>query len=169
MPQVQCKICEKGFYAKPNLLKRGWGKYCSRDCKRQGQLNGTYIKCAICSKEAYKTKLGLARSKSKNYFCSKSCQTIWRNTIVYVGEKHSNWTGGEHIEYRDRLRNSGIKQYCRICGTKDKRILCVHHLDKNRKNNELENLTWLCYNCHYLVHHYGIVIPKEGKDMVGVA
>jgi len=32
--------------------------------------------------------------------------------------------------------------------------LIVHHIDKNRNNNGIENLIWLCQNCHYLVHHY---------------
>ena len=169
MPHVQCKICSNDFYAKPNWLRKGWGKYCSRECQYEGRKSGTFVKCFICHQEAYKTRKELRVSKSKNYFCTKRCQTIWRNSIVYVGESHWNWRGGAAVEYRTRLIGSEVKQYCRVCGTKDKRILCVHHLDKNRKNNELENLTWLCHNCHYLVHHYGIVIPKEGKDMVGVA
>ena len=169
MPQVQCKICSKGFYAKPNWLKNGWGKYCSRTCKSEGQKNGKFVECFICAKAVYKTQKELRVSKSKKYFCTKTCQTIWRNSIVYVGKSHWNWKGGEHVEYRDRLQGSGIRKYCRVCNTDDKRILCVHHLDKNRKNNALENLMWLCHNCHYLVHHHGTVIPKDDKDMVGVA
>ncbi|KKU93643.1 MAG: hypothetical protein UY53_C0004G0077 [Parcubacteria group bacterium GW2011_GWA2_50_10] len=169
MPRVECKICGKDFYAKPNWLRRGWGKYCSRECKHKGQKNGRFAKCFICQKEVYKTRKELRVSQSKKYFCSKRCQTIWRNSIVYVGENHWNWKGGEHIEYRDRLRGSGIKEWCRVCGTSDKRILCAHHLDRNRRNNALENLIWLCHNCHYLVHHYGTAIPQRDKNMVDVA
>jgi predicted HNH restriction endonuclease len=33
-------------------------------------------------------------------------------------------------------------------------MLVVHHIDENRNNNNHENLIWLCYNCHHLVHNY---------------
>jgi predicted HNH restriction endonuclease len=33
-------------------------------------------------------------------------------------------------------------------------MLIVHHVDENRSNNDPENLIWLCYNCHHLVHNY---------------
>jgi len=35
-----------------------------------------------------------------------------------------------------------------------KKVIIVHHIDKNRKNNKLSNLAWLCRNCHFLVHHH---------------
>jgi len=160
MPQVSCRICRKYFYAKPNWLKRGWGKFCSRKCQHEGQKNGKSVTCSICKKDVYRTEKNLKTSKSKKYFCTKSCQTIWRNSIVYTGKNHPNWKGGKSIEYRNRLTNSRIKQFCRACGLNDKRILCVHHIDKNNKNHELQNLTWLCHNCHYLVHHYNIPVNK---------
>lgn len=47
-----------------------------------------------------------------------------------------------------------IPKICRLCKTKDIRVLAVHHIDKNRKNNKISNLAWLCHNCHLLVHHY---------------
>lgn len=30
--------------------------------------------------------------------------------------------------------------------------LLIHHLDKNRKNNDLKNLVTLCYSCHAHIH-----------------
>lgn len=50
------------------------------------------------------------------------------------------------------IRNK-IPQICGLCRTRDKRILAVHHLDRNKLNNKIDNLTWLCHNCHFLVHH----------------
>jgi predicted HNH restriction endonuclease len=47
-----------------------------------------------------------------------------------------------------------------LCGKDDKRIIAVHHIDKNRSNNKLKNLAWLCYNCHFLVHHYSEIREK---------
>jgi len=39
---------------------------------------------------------------------------------------------------------------CYFC--KSKKHLHVHHLDKNRNNNAVENLMVLCISCHFLVH-----------------
>ena len=101
--------------------------------------------------------LQLHRSKSQNYFCSKSHQTLWRNRI-FKGENHPNWKGGENVEYRKILINNGIKPICKLCGCEDGRVLEVHHLDKDHKNNVLNNLAFLCRNCHHLVHCHEIRI-----------
>ena len=167
MPKVDCKICKINFYAKPSWLKKGWGKYCSQKCQREGQKTGKVVSCFICGKGTYKTGKGLKGSKSKKYFCNKSCQTIWRNTIEFIGPKHPNWTGGNSSEiYRGILKRTGRKEICMLCKTKDKRILVAHHIDHNHHNNKSENLMWLCHNCHFLVHHH---IQEGKKIMVPIA
>ena len=90
MPQVKCKICNKEFYAKPNWLKRGHGIYCSRECHHKGMRKGKFVKCDICENETWKRPRALKHSKSGKFFCSKSCQTLWRNQY-YSGPKHPNW------------------------------------------------------------------------------
>ena len=75
---------------------------------------------------------------------------------MYIGENHPNWRGGEST-YKNILLRTKILPICSKCRTKDKRVLAVHHLDRNRKNNKVENLIWLCHNCHHLIHHY----PQE--------
>lgn len=164
MPLVDCRICKSRFYIKPNRLERGWGKYCSNKCKHLGFRNGSQIKCFTCKKSAYKSMKDQNRSKSKKYFCSKSCQTKWRNTF-YKEEKHANWKGGEH-SYKNIMWRSDSTPKCAKCKTVDTRVLAVHHKDKNRKNNVLSNLVWLCHNCHFLVHHYK---SEAGKFLVLVA
>lgn len=151
MPTVACEKCGKPFYTKPNWIKIGWGKYCSRNCVFESQKKGKLVKCFICGKEVYKSPKSLVRSRSGNFFCSKSCQTIWRNR-VFVGSKHGNWKSEEN-SYRDILLRAGTVQICRRCNLNDVRILIVHHIDRNRQNNEVDNLIWLCHNCHYLIHH----------------
>lgn len=148
-----CKICDKGFFTKPYFVKQGWGKYCSAACQYKGAKKGGTKMCFICEKVTYKTVTQLKRSESGKYFCGKSCQTKWRNE-QFVGEKHANWKTGLHV-YRSILRRNHIPKICRLCRTKDERVLAVHHIDKNRKNNKLNNLAWLCHNCHFLVHHHG--------------
>lgn len=151
MPVLPCKICSKGFYAKPNWIKLGHGKYCSRKCQFIAQKKGREVNCDICGTKTYKQPKALRISKSKKYFCSKSCQTVWRNSVVFVGERHSNWKGGAST-YRAVMARNKIPAICKRCGNDDKRILAVHHLDRNRGNNILKNLIWLCPNCHTLIH-----------------
>lgn len=152
MPIVSCQICRSDFYSKPNWIKHGWGKYCSMECKRIGQKNGVFKNCFICGKKTYKTQKDLRKSKSGKFFCSKSCQTLWRNKIVFVGQNHANWKGGE-FTYRNAILRTNKPQICKRCQFEDKRVLVVHHLDKNRMNNDPANLIWLCANCHMLIHH----------------
>lgn len=152
MPQVQCKNCSAEFYAKPSWLKEGNGKYCALACYKEGRRAGKEVSCDLCGKLSYKQQRDLERSKSGKFFCGKSCQTRWRNEL-YIGEKHKNFTTGES-SYRSVMERSHIPKACRLCKTADSRTLAVHHIDKNRKNNTLANLAWLCHNCHFLVHHY---------------
>jgi hypothetical protein len=150
MPQVSCKICSKEFYVKPNHLKLGWGKCCSRECSSKTRLKGEYIKCETCGKDVWKVPKDIKRSKSGKFFCNKSCQTKWRN-VKYSGENHPLWRGGEII-YRERMLKNKRTPKCKNCGIDDLRVLIVHHKDQNRKNSEINNLVWLCRNCHHLVH-----------------
>ena len=39
---------------------------------------------------------------------------------------------------------------CYICGSYEK--LCVHHIDNNKENNNIENYQVLCNKCHRLKH-----------------
>lgn len=150
MPNVECKICGKSFYAKPRHLKIGWGKYCSKVCQNESQRTGIFISCKNCGKKAWRMQNQLKRSQSKDYFCNKSCQAVWRNKI-YVAELHNNWVNGIR-SYRNIIKRSKILQVCTDCGLIDKRVLIVHHIDHNRTNNSINNLMWLCRNCHYLIH-----------------
>ncbi len=146
-----CKICFKNFYVKPSHLKRGWGKFCSKKCQFQGQMKGKIVSCALCFKNIYKSPKNLRGSKSGKYFCNRSCQTKWRNNI-FSGDKSANWLDGKSV-YRSILLKTGTKPSCFLCELSDIRILNAHHKDHDRSNNKLQNLIWLCLNCHYLVHH----------------
>lgn len=152
MAQGTCSVCGKNFYTKPFWIKKGFGKYCSSACQYKGMRKGEDKACHICGKITYKKKRQLTGSKSNLFFCSRSCQTVWRNQL-YLGEDHANFKTGMH-SYRSVLGRNKIPKVCRLCKTIDLRVLAVHHIDKNRKNNALQNLAWLCHNCHFLVHHY---------------
>jgi len=151
MVEVICKICNKRFRTKPCFVKKGQGKFCSRYCYYKEKKNDKEFECFTCGNKVYRTLSIVKKSKSQKFFCSKSCQTIWRNK-EYVGTKHARWNGGDST-YRKIIEDSGIEQICKNCGTVDKRVFAVHHVDQNHSNNKLENLVWLCHNCHHLIHY----------------
>lgn len=167
MALTACLICTKIFYTKPSHKKRGWGKYCSILCRNKSQLKGKIVKCFICDKDLYRSPKDLRSSGSNKFFCNKSCQTIWRNTILFSGENSTNWKHGKSA-YRQILKRANRKEICTLCQTTDKRILIVHHRDRNRYNNKVENLIRLCHNCHYLVHHYNDEQEKLNKLLVSM-
>lgn len=155
--RASCKKCGKEFFAKPSHISCGFGKFCSRACSAANQRNGFETLCDSCGKKIYRSRKMSGRSKSGKFFCGKRCQTLWRNRL-YTGERHSNWKHGREV-YRSILVRGGREKICALCATRDERVLAAHHIDRNRLNNSLENLAWLCHNCHFLVHHY-----NAGRD-----
>lgn len=152
MPTVICKICSGEFYSKPSQIKLGWGKYCSSECRSKAQFNGKFVVCSVCKAKIYRSKARLKHSVSGKYFCSKKCQTLWRNSI-YIEDRSKNWLNGASAYRRIMDRRDFIVK-CVRCGFDDKRALVIHHIDHVRTNNSLDNLVCLCLNCHHLIHHY---------------
>lgn len=113
---------------------------------------GTMVKCYLCDKEVYKSLVAIKRSIYKKYFCSSKCGNIWL-AKQYSESNHPNWKTGE-FSYKAMMKRKSLFPTCVLCIKNDPRILAVHHIDKNRQNNKQSNLAWLCYNCHFLVHHY---------------
>jgi hypothetical protein len=107
------------------------------------------MKCYVCKKGTYKE---LGHLKQSRFFCGKKCQMIWLSS-QFKGDNHPNWTTGES-SYKELMTKSSAVKQCIICGKNDQRILSVHHIDQNRKNNILKNLVWVCRNCHHLIHCY---------------
>lgn len=84
-------------------------------------------------------------------------------------ENHPNWKGGISKEIHPkefnktlrksiRLRDSHI---CQLCNkTQDQnilelnRLLAVHHIDYDKKNNNFKNLITLCSRCHSKTNYY---------------
>jgi hypothetical protein len=88
---------------------------------------------------------------SGKFFCGKSCLAIWKNKNILIGEHHGSWKNGAN-SYRNKLLRSNVSPRCASCGFDDIRALVAHHINRDRTNNHIKNLKWLCHNCHYLEH-----------------
>lgn len=141
-----CSVCGKEFVITTKRynekIKKNERFYCSKECLEHKTSKKCF--CANCNKEVWKTPSQLARSKSGNVFCSRSCSTSYNNKFK-VGEKHPNFKG---VNYREKA----FEEYphcCAVCGwNEDERILEVHHIDECHSNNDIKNLILLCPTCH---------------------
>jgi hypothetical protein len=94
--------------------------------------------CECCGKEyVWEGRLN-TKAFTASKFCSRSCSN-----------NRSEWWKSNASHYRTiALQNNEHK--CVVCGF-DK-IVAIHHIDENKKNNDPSNLIPLCPNHHEMVH-----------------
>lgn len=151
MEKIICEHCHNIFWVKGWSVRNGWGRFCSRQCHYLEARKGKTVLCDVCKEKIYRNPVKIKLSKSGKFFCSKSCQTVWRNR-EFSGARHKLWKDGSST-YRDVLIKADIKQICNVCRMNDRRVIVAHHKDQNRKNYDLDNLMWLCHNCHCRIHN----------------
>jgi YHS domain-containing protein len=171
--ELVCSLCNTEFIKKKKYhaqaLKNGQSDFfCSRKCQNAAKVTSEEHQCATCSKIVIRTKSGFKQSKSGRVYCSRTCATIKNNTYK-TGENHPNWSGGS---YRKLIE---IKE-CYQCGDIRTYLLVVHHKDKDRSNNAIDNLEVLCQNCHVTRHlklldgkivvDWDILTSKEVIDLI---
>lgn len=134
-----CVICSNEF--QHILCRANKAKYCSRKCYYKGQVKKgtiTFI-CKHCGKEYKGSPSRIGRSK----YCSIQCINK---------ESHKTFNPTFNTVRKAMLKRGQIDK-CERCGYSEcKKILGIHHKDRNRKNNKKENLEVLCPNCHSLEH-----------------
>lgn len=101
--------------------------------------------CPVCG-TLFQTKQGHKREKTT---CSHSCSNTFFASLRNKEERYK--------QYRTICFKNWPKS-CILCGF-DK-VVEVHHLDNNHKNNDKNNLVPLCPNHHRMIH------TKRWKDEV---
>jgi len=141
-PNTKCGICYKEIYRRPIEIKRG-RVFCGMACA--GIACRKEKPCLICG------KMILAGLNKKT--CSRSCANKHREGIKYkIGSPRDKVKSQRAIKLR-LLKERGEK--CERCIYDKYEILQIHHKDRNRKNNNLENLQLICPNCHFEEHFLG--------------
>jgi 5-methylcytosine-specific restriction endonuclease McrA len=149
---MKCKQCGVDF------LKEGDRKnniFCSKLCSNQSRSTKVTVSCAFC---LISFKLPKARLVNKNglYFCCRDHKDSSQRIGGLIQPDH--YATGESYYRISALNNHGC--ICARCGYAEfKEILEVHHIDRNRSNNELSNLQVLCPNCHQVEHF----LAKDGR------
>lgn len=170
----RCSSCaKKGTrnvnWSKNGIYKRNYWK--CLDCGKIVSKKGN--KCKSCAR---KLRIGVdspsykgdkAKYKQITY-CKSGCGNIVSNRRKnncescaarerMSGDKHWNWQNGKSfeiypIEFSNPLKEKIRKRDNYICQTcnknGNKKQLDVHHIDYDKKNNDINNLISLCRNCH---------------------
>ncbi len=142
-PNTKCLICNKPIYRRPVELKRSKGSaFCTSIC--YGIACRREVPCIICQKPI------LSRFRKKT--CSRTCSNKNRAGIKYkIGRPKDKVRSQQALKIRlVKLRG----KECERCGYNKPEILQVHHKDRDRKNNEFENLELVCPNCHAEEHYF---------------
>ncbi|WP_394999932.1 HNH endonuclease signature motif containing protein [Acinetobacter sp.] len=146
--EVNCKQCQKSFvtFAAPSRK----GKFCSTDCVYTAKAKPVILQCAQCKKEFKRRPGHINNSKSGLRFCSKECKCKAQR-IGGMREIMPNHYGTTKTDYRSFFTKNEL--ICNRCGYKEfDCAVQIHHKDRNRENNQKENLVPLCANCHYALH-----------------
>ena len=108
------------------------------------------FKCNRC-KKCNRTSV-----KHKAYGLCGTCYSLKRYHTV-DGVKNQHRIRSARIRDKDRFCGKreliiAVEKHCQVCRCSKK--LNVHHIDRNRKNNHLSNLTVLCSSCHTSLHNF---------------
>ncbi len=160
-PNTKCSICDKLVYKRPSQIKRGVERiFCSMAC--YGVSCRKEIPCVVCEK--------LILSGKNRRTCSRSCANINRAGIRYkINSPRDKAKSQKTLKIR---LLSTRERKCERCSYENYHILQVHHKDRNRNNNSINNLELICPNCHCEEHYgqkaiQGVLLTKSGMG-VGV-
>lgn len=157
---VACNTCKCLFLKRLDFITRrpNYNHYCSVDCSRANLKPNSKIlvNCAYCNDSIYRTKSSIKKSKSGLVFCNRKCKENAQK-IGGIKEIQPNHYGtASIIDYR-KLAFEMLDPKCNKCGyNKYVEVLEVHHIDKNRENNNINNLEFLCPTCHREFHFLDI-------------
>ncbi len=141
-PNTKCAVCDNLVYRRPILLQQSGGRaFCSASC--YGIACRKEVPCVVCG------TLILAHKHTKT--CSRSCANKNRSGIKYKNSSPKDKVKSQRALKTRLLEIRGKK--CGRCDYGKFEILQIHHKDRNRDNNAIDNLELICPNCHYEEHY----------------
>jgi len=125
-----CLKCGKEFKVRPSYIKKGNGKFCSKQCSYSYYTKKVTVNCDFCNKEIKKRPSQI--KKDKKYYCSRECfskgKTKENNMVciychkeykarpIYVQRGSKYCSLKCFYEDPNNKKNSKIKTHCSICG-----------------------------------------------------
>ncbi len=131
MVQGVCSNCKN----EKNIAGDGKSKGFCKSCYAKLLWPRKFIICKRCERTKHHQAKGL---------CTGCYNSVFHIDKVRMANKIKD----HNIDYETYKKTTSA---CVLCGF-DK-IVDLHHLDMNHKNNSVENLTGLCANHHRMAHH----------------
>ena len=136
----ECVICNRIFRVKSKWNAKGsrYRKTCSSECESKFR--------SIAVKGSWKEE----RKKHMSKLFTGRDTSNWN---IARRENKPNWKGGYTSSvYNDiAFTELGLDPVCNECGST--KFICVHHIDKDRTHNTIDNLVVLCKSCHTRLHN----------------
>ncbi len=140
-PNTNCLVCAKEIYRRPNELSSIERRvFCSMKC--YGISQRKEIPCLVCGTPI------LSGFNKKT--CSRACANSNR-----IGIQYNRGSLGDKAISQKRIKIRIMKErgsVCERCGYAKMEILHLHHKNRDRTNNNPQNLEILCPNCHFEEH-----------------
>ncbi len=150
---VDCDYCGKSIERIAKWInhnkKHNLKSYCNKSCQSKGTSINLVVVCNACGKKIKRQPSDIKQSKTQIFYCSKLCYytSLSGNTSMLKDDgRHWCYKTGRSSYRKDALGYYGEK--CSVCGYSVVNVLQVHHKDKNRDNNQIENLDVLCPTHH---------------------
>ena len=157
-----CKHCNKSFLFLSLSEKANHSRWCDSNPKKQyhsekisikakesanlkfGKFIDFEVNCSICGKLFLLNCRENLFDKDQPRYCSRIC-----SNAIGGRAKAKKYHDDSKAHYRTvAFRHRDM--HCYACG--HNRILEVHHLDENHKNNDPKNLIPLCPTHHKMIH-----------------
>lgn len=147
-PNCKCIICKKPIYILPCRLENKFGHACSKQCRselfskyRVGKNNPTY---------------GRIGEKSSNYKNGKTKNQ--KGYILVLSNNHpfkdkNNYVYEHRLVIENNYLNFDAKYFIEIDGKFYlKKEVIVHHINENKSDNRIQNLTLYTKSEHQKLH-----------------
>lgn len=143
---VACKTCRKEFRVKESVLRKGWGKYCSKACRLgtsnklpEGRWAKKYACCRYCGKTDSKH-----HSLGECNRCYLRCMAKTTSGARYKQNALLKMFRSDEESFNKLVEKQGNS--CAICGKHQDESIRKLHLDHNHKTGMIRGL--LCAQCN---------------------
>ena len=157
VPRI-CLECKTEFQADEREIRRGNAKFCSLKCSGKHRSKTISVKepnviCSYCSIPIYKPQARIKNSKTGVFFCCREHKDLAQRLGGVAAIQPAHYGTAKVPEYRKKAF-AAYPHKCSECGWDTySDVLQVHHMDKDRTNNSVNNLVILCPN-HHAIWHY---------------
>jgi hypothetical protein len=140
MVERTCEKCGEPFPIKPSRLGNGRGRFCSRDCRRAGELGP----CPVCKRDFYVPRALLALGKG--IYCGRECRDQDRRRALV--ECARDGCPKSFPRTYGAVPQRYCSHACRSASTPTQQVVCrcgrVKLLRASARPQEF--CSWLCYN-----------------------